>query len=102
MSTPQPPAVVLPTRRLDPTLAALLQSLQPGDRIRVTQRLRVGARSWDAPAEGTFRGLAYLATGITTDRIPDDDIVVPLVRFTKPNGELSSIALDEHTRVEKL
>ena len=49
-----------------------------------------------------FREIAYLATGITTERVKEDDLVVPVVRFTKPNGEMTSISLDENTRVQKL
>jgi hypothetical protein len=94
--------IVLPTRRLDSALVELLRGLTPGDKIRVTQVVRVGARKWDAHTDGTFRGLAYLETGITTERVKDDDLVVPVVRFTKPNGELSSISIDENTRVQKL
>jgi hypothetical protein len=51
---------------------------------------------------GTFRNVNYLVTGLATDRVPEDDIVVPAVHFTKDNGELSSITLDEHTRIEML
>ncbi|HYH67787.1 MAG TPA: hypothetical protein VD866_24030 [Urbifossiella sp.] len=94
--------IVLPTRRLDPGLIDLLRALKPGDRVRVEQTVRVGARVWPAVAEGEFRGLAYLATGVTTERVKDDDLVVPVVRFTKPNGELTSIALDERTKVTRL
>jgi hypothetical protein len=97
-----PGKIVLPTRRLDPALADLLRSLKPGDQIRVMQTIRVGARKWQTSTDGTFREIAYLETGITTDRIKEDDLVVPLVRYTKPNGELSSICIDEHTRVSKL
>jgi hypothetical protein len=42
----------------------------------------------------------YLVTGLATDRVPEDEIVVPAVHFTKDNGELSSITLDEHTQIE--
>jgi hypothetical protein len=80
----------------------LLRSLQSGDRIRITQTVRVGSRKWQATTEGIFRELAYLETGITTERVKDDDLVVPVVRFTKPNGELTSISIDEHTQVDKL
>jgi len=98
----EPAKIVLPTRRLDPAQVDLLRGLKPGDKIRVTQRVRVGAKKWDATADGEFRSIAYLETGITTERVKEDDLVVPVVRFTKPNGELSSIALDEHTKVVKL
>ena len=94
--------IVLPTRRLDPAVADLLRALKPGDRVRVEQTVRVGKREWPAVAEGEFRGVAYLATGVTTERVKDDDLVVPVVRFTKPNGELTSISIDERTKVTRL
>jgi len=97
-----PEKIVLPTRRLDPAVVELLRSLKPGDKIRVTQTVRVGARRWETTTDGTFREVAYLETGITTERVKEDDLVVPVVRFTKPNGELSSISIDENTKVAKL
>lgn len=99
MSTPE--KIVLPTRRLDPAVADLLRALQPGDAIKVTQTVRVGARTWTAETPGVFRGLAYLQTGVTTERVKEDDLVVPVVRFTKPNGELASISVDENTKVAR-
>jgi hypothetical protein len=88
------------TERVDPQLAATLTSLKPGDRIQITQRVRVGARLWTTVVTGTFRALDYLATGLSTERVPEDDIVVPVVHFTKENGELSSISIDEHTKID--
>lgn len=94
-------AIALPTRRLAPELLDLLKSLKPGDRIAVTQTLRVGSRTWPASTAGAFRHINYLATGVTTERVKEDDIVVPTVHFTKDNGELASIALDEHTKISR-
>lgn len=88
------------TRRVHPDLVKLLQQLQPGQAIRITQAVRVGRRHWTTTVAGTFRELKYLATGLSTDRVRADDIVVSTVHFTKENGELSSVALDEHSRVE--
>jgi hypothetical protein len=95
-----PQAPTIATRNLRPELAAVLQRLQPGQRLRITQTVRVGLRSWTATVTGTFREIRLLATGLATDRVPEDDIVVPTVHFTKDNGELSSVALDEHTKIE--
>jgi hypothetical protein len=95
-----PQTLASATRPVNPLLAGLLQGLQPGQRIRITQTVRVGSRQWTATVEGAFREVKYLATGLATDRVPEDDIIVPLVHFTKDNGELSSVALDEHSRVE--
>lgn len=79
-----------------------LRTLQPGQRVRITQRIRVGSRVWSTTVEGAFRDLNFLATGLATQRVPDDDIVVPTVHFTKDNGELASVSLDEHSRVERI
>ena len=95
-STPLPSA----TRPVPPALAELLRGLKPGQRVRITQHVRVGSTDkWAHTVEGTFRGLNYLATGIATDRVPEDEIVVVTVHFTKDNGELSSVTLDEHSEV---
>ena len=88
------------TRPLDPTTLAVLGQLQPGRRIRITQTIRVGVKKWTTTVTGTFRNLSALVTGLSTDRVPEDDIVVPTVHFTKDNGELSSVALDENSKVE--
>ena len=98
MSTPE--VIALPTREIDPTLVELLRSLQPGQRIKIIQFMRVGDTKWTAVITGAFRHINYLATGVTTDRVPEDDLVMPMVHFTKDNGELSSVALDENTVVQ--
>jgi hypothetical protein len=90
------------TQKVKRELFDFLQTLKPGDRIRLTQRIRVGARIWTTTTEGVFRDFNYLATGLATQRVPEDDIVVPIVHFVKDNAELSSISLDEHSQVEKI
>lgn len=102
MNATQPRNIVLPTRRLDSAITDLLRSLKPGEMIRVVQSVRVGAKKWETTAEGTFNGVAYLETGVTTERVKEDDLVVPVVKFTKANGERSSISLDENTRVSRV
>lgn len=93
--------LMLPTKQLDPAVKQLVMSLKPGDKIRIVQKIRVGAKTWTATAAGTFRDVNYLSTGLSTDRVPEDDIVVPTIHFTKDNGELSSVSMDENTQVER-
>jgi hypothetical protein len=81
---------------------AVLRALKPGQHIEITQTVRVGSKVWKTTVQGTFRDIKYLATGLATHRVPEDDIIVPTVHFTKDNGELSSISLDEHTQVRAL
>src|SRR5262249_29179010 len=88
------------TRPIAPAIASLLERIKPGQRIRITQTVRVGLKEWTTTVTGVYREVKYLATGITTDRVPEDDIVVPTVHFTKANGEQASIAMDEKTKIE--
>jgi hypothetical protein len=91
------------TRPVRTELSAIIRNLKPGQRIRITQTVRMNCRvSWQTHVEGTFRHYNYLRTGLGTDRVPEDDIVVPSVHFTKPNGELSSITLDDQSLIEIL
>ena|SRR5436190_840175 len=91
------------TTPLGREIQAILDGLKPSQRIRITQTVRVGMKSWTAVVTGTFRHVDSLATGLATHRVPEDDIVVPIVHFTKdPHGELSSIAIDENTQIEPL
>lgn len=88
------------TRVLDPGLLKVLGEVQPGQRIKITQTVRVGQHQWPAVIEGVFRHTNHLATGLSTERVMEDDIVVVVVHFTKDNGELSSVTLDENSKVE--
>ena len=91
------------TRTLAPALVGRIRGLNPGDRIRIIQRVRVGSTgTWNATAEGAYRNVNYLNTGLATDRVPEDDIVVVTVHFTKDNGELSSVTLDENSQIERV
>ena len=88
------------TRPIRPDLLAVVEQLQPGQKIRITHLIRVGSKTWPATIEGVFRHVDSLATGLATQRDPRDDIIVPVVHFTKDNEEMSSVALDEHTKIE--
>ena len=97
----RPETVLLPARKLEPALVDLLTSLRVGDRIKIVQMLKCGNKAWTAEAKGAFRGLHYLSTGVTTERVKADDIVVPTVHFTKDSGEMASICLDERTALSR-
>jgi hypothetical protein len=99
--TTEVPGLVRTTRPLLPQTMATLARVKPGDRIRITQVVRISCtHKWPCTVTGTFRCLQALVTGLATQRAPEDDIIVPTVHFTKDNGELSSVALDEATQLE--
>ena len=91
------------TRPIPAALTGVVRGLKVGDRIRITQTVRMNSRSeWTTTVEGVFRDTNFLATGLATDRLPEDDIVVATVHFTKDNGELSSITLSDSSKIEVL
>jgi hypothetical protein len=89
------------TRPIPADVMAILDRLQPGQRIRITHLVKIGSsKTWTLTVEGAFRHVDSLATGLATDRLREDDIVIPVVHFTKDNKEMSSISVDEHTLIE--
>ena len=74
--------------------------LKPGQRVRITQTVKVGSKIWPHTVEGTIRDVQTLVTGLATQRNPDDIITVATVHFMKDNKELSSIAVDERTQID--
>lgn len=94
--------LVRTTRPLRTDLIDAVKKLRPGMRIRIVHTVRVGLQSWPAEVVGRFRELKCLVTGLATDRVRADDIIVPTIHFTKENGELSSVSLDENSRLEIL
>jgi hypothetical protein len=91
------------TQVMAPDMRSKLEQLRPGQRLRITQVVKVGStKTWQFTVEGTFRHFDSLATGLATDRLKEDDIVIPIVHFTKDNKEMSSITVDEHTKIDIL
>jgi hypothetical protein len=91
------------TRPIPADVRARLEQLRPGQRLRISQTVKIGStKTWQFTVEGAFRHFDSLATGLATDRLKEDDIIIPVVHFTKDNQELSSIAVDEHTRIDIL
>jgi hypothetical protein len=89
------------TRPIPADVMAVLDRLQTGQRIRISQRVKIGSsKTWTLTVEGAFRHVDSLATGLATDRLREDAIVIPVVHFTKDNKEMSSVSVDEHTKIE--
>ena len=91
------------SRPIPPEVLAKLEQLKPGQRVRLTQRVKIGStKTWEHTVEGVFRHVDSLATGLATDRLREDDIVIPVIHFTKDNQEMSTISVDEHTKIDVL
>jgi len=91
------------TRPIPPEVLSKLDQLKPGQRVRITQLVKVGStKTWTFTVEGAFRHVDSLATGLATQRLREDDIVIPVIHFTKDNQEMSSVTVDENTRIDNI
>ncbi len=77
------------------------RDIEPGSRVRIKQRVTVGARSWALEVTGVVREVKPIVTGIHTDRVKKDDLWVESVLLEKPDGELTRVTFDENTQIEK-
>jgi hypothetical protein len=99
---PQEQPVVSPPRDHASRVRTVFGGLKPGDRVRVTQRVRVGKRQWRSTVEGTVEATSRRLTGLHTDRARDDHVYVDALRLQRDDGEITTLTLDEFTDLEVL
>ena len=78
------------------------ETLRPGDRIHVTQRIKVGLKIWTTQVTGAVRRTERRREGLHVKRSADDKAYADMIVLRK-DGEAddeTTIALDEHTRIE--
>lgn len=79
------------------------ESLRPGDRVKVTQRVKVGLKVWTTTVTGTVERTERRREGLNVQRSFDDKAYADLILLKKdgPVPEETTVALDEFTRVER-
>jgi hypothetical protein len=80
------------------------ESLRPGDRVKITQRVKVGQKVWTTTVSGTVERTERRREGLNVQRNFDDKAFADLILLKKdgPVPEETTVALDEFTRVERL
>jgi len=82
---------------------AIFASLKEGDRVQVTQQVRVGSRTWSTATSGTVKKTERIVTGLHVDRAKDDRVFADTILLERDgNRELTTVSLDENTRLEVL
>lgn len=89
----------MPTATLIP-----FESLRPGDRLRVTQRVKCGMQTWQTAVTGTVERTERRRIGLHVKRNFDDKEFADLILLRKdgPVPEETTITLDEFTHLERL
>jgi hypothetical protein len=75
----------------------LFDELKPGDRIEVEHTVTVGCKSWTTKTVGTVVRTERSRHGLHFHRNFDDKVLSDAILLELPDGELTSVALDEFT-----
>jgi hypothetical protein len=73
---------------------------QPGTRLRVTQRVRVGHREWTTQVEGTLDREGYRPVGGMEMGGKANYCLQPTLRLLGDDGEVIVVALDDDSVVQ--
>jgi hypothetical protein len=72
----------------------------PGTRVRVTQTVRVGDRHWRTQVEGAVELEGYRPVGGMEMGGKASYVLQPTLRLRGDDGEVTVVAVDEHTQVQ--
>ncbi len=77
--------------------AIAFDQLIPGDRIEVEHRVTVGGRSWTTRTVGTVVRIERRRHGLHFRRNFDDKVFSDVILLKLPDGELTTLTVDEFT-----
>lgn len=87
------------------TTTIRFEELRAGQRVRITQRVKVGLKIWSTQLTGTVVRTERRRNGLHVKRNFDDHAYTDLVLLHKdvngqPSSEETTVALDEYTQIE--
>ena len=80
---------------------AQLDELKAGDRVEVEHLVTVGQDSWTVKTHGTVVRTERRRHGLHAQRNFDDKVYSDVVLLELPDGELTSVAVDEFTTIRQ-
>jgi hypothetical protein len=80
----------------------LVDKLQPGTRIRVTQAIQRRDTDWQTSVTGEVISCGPEKTGSWFAHHPKGKLVLTRLRLRKDDGELTTLTLDDRSQVEVL
>lgn len=82
-------------------LMAQLDELKIGDRVEVEHLVTVGQKQWTAKTCGKVLRIDRCRHGLHFRRNPDDKVFSDAVLLELPDGELTSLTIDEYTTIRR-
>jgi ribosomal protein L34 len=80
----------------------VFEQLHPGDMVRLRHEIKVGFRSWQATTEGKVVHVERRRHGLHYQRNFDDKAFSDVLVLQRPDGELTTVTLDEFSVLEKI
>lgn len=80
--------------------SSVVQQLQVGATVAVTQQIAMRNRTWTNTVSGTVVSYQQRVTGSWFAHSKDDKLWLDRLTLRKPDGELTTLNLDDYSRVE--
>jgi hypothetical protein len=81
---------------------ALFDELRPGERVEVDHTVTVGQGQWHTQTSGTVVRTERRRHGLHFRRNFDDKVYSDVILLELPNGELTTVTLDEFTTLRRV
>jgi hypothetical protein len=90
------------TKRNDVTTRPAVNDLKAGDRVEIDHEVKVGSQRWRTVTVGAVERVERRRHGLHFRRNPDDKVFSDLIILKLDDGSLTTITLDEYTRLNRL
>ena len=80
----------------------LFEQLQPGDQVEIRHQIKVGLKIWYSTTTGTVVSTERRREGLHFKRAVDDKVYSDLVVLRRPDGELTTVAIDEYSEIKRI
>lgn len=79
-----------------------VNSLREGDRVEITHEVKVGLKIWSTTTIGTVERIERRRQGLHFRRNMDDKAFCDLIVLRLPDSSLTTVTMDEFSRLRKL
>ena len=80
----------------------LFLDLKPGDKIEAVHTVIVGNKRWQTTTAGTVVRTERRRHGLHFRRNYDDKVYSDIIILTRPDGELTTVTMDEFTQLRRV
>lgn len=80
----------------------VFEQLQPGDEVELKHEVKVGFRCWETITTGRVVRAERRRHGLHQRRNHDDKVFSDVIVLKRPDGELTTVTLDEFSTLRKL